>query len=179
MAQLYKMTLYVCDLEENLSLGEIETLIDERALNGCAINCICHFTDEKIGKRIDFDDSLDINRIDCHTSSWENYFPEEEKVKNEKYKELIEKLKKVVNGLKEDNAPKCAFVCDDAIIAIETLLSERMAMLSDLANWSSCCLCAHSASNNGSDGAERCKFAEDCDNPRFKHWQWRGPRSAD
>ena len=27
MAQLYKMTLYVCDLEDDLSLDEIKTLI--------------------------------------------------------------------------------------------------------------------------------------------------------
>lgn len=47
MAQLYKMTLYVCDLEENLSIGEIKTLIAERALDSCTVNCICHFTDEK------------------------------------------------------------------------------------------------------------------------------------
>lgn len=34
MAQLYKMTLYVCDLEDNLSLGEIKTLIKQDALDG-------------------------------------------------------------------------------------------------------------------------------------------------
>ena len=32
MAQLYKMTLYVCDLEDNLSLDEIETLKQEGKL---------------------------------------------------------------------------------------------------------------------------------------------------
>ena len=74
MAQLYKMTLYICDLEENLSLDEINTLIDERALNGCAINCVCHFADEKVGGKVDFDDDIDINRLDCPTSSWDKYF---------------------------------------------------------------------------------------------------------
>ena len=49
MAQLYKMTLYVCDLENNLSLDEIKTLIDQDALNGVAVNCACHFADEQIG----------------------------------------------------------------------------------------------------------------------------------
>ena len=34
MAQLYKMTLYVCDLEENLSLDEIKRLIKYEALMG-------------------------------------------------------------------------------------------------------------------------------------------------
>ena len=34
MAQLYKMTLYVCDLEDSLSLDEIETLIKQDALYG-------------------------------------------------------------------------------------------------------------------------------------------------
>ena len=49
MAQLYKMTLYVCDLEENLSLNEIKTLIKQDALDGVSVNCLCHFADEKIG----------------------------------------------------------------------------------------------------------------------------------
>ena len=74
MAQLYKMTLYVCDLEENLSLDKIKTLIDERALDGCAVNCICHFTDEKIGQRVEWDDDIDLNDINCSTSDWDKYF---------------------------------------------------------------------------------------------------------
>ncbi len=74
MAQLYKMTLYVCDLEESLSLDEIKTLIDERALNGCVINCICHFADEKVGDKVEWDDGIDINFIDCPTSAWDKYF---------------------------------------------------------------------------------------------------------
>ena len=45
MAQLYKMTLYVCDLENALSLDEIKTLIKQDALNGVAVNCACHFAD--------------------------------------------------------------------------------------------------------------------------------------
>ena len=74
MAQLYKMTLYVCDLNDDLSLDTIKTLIDERALDGCAVNCICHFADEKIGKQIEFDDDTDINYINCPTSAWDKYF---------------------------------------------------------------------------------------------------------
>ena len=74
MAQLYKMTLYVCDLEENLSLDEIKTLIDERALDGCAVNCICHFTDEQIGQQVEWDDDIDLNYIGCKKESCEKYF---------------------------------------------------------------------------------------------------------
>lgn len=74
MAQLYKMTLYICDLEESLSLEEIKTLIDERALDGRAINCVCHFADEKVGDKVEWDDDIDINRLDCSTSSWDKYF---------------------------------------------------------------------------------------------------------
>ena len=37
MAQLYKMTLYVCDLEDSLSLDEIKTLIEQDALNGISV----------------------------------------------------------------------------------------------------------------------------------------------
>lgn len=74
MAQLYKMMLYVCDLEENLSLEEIKRIIEDEGLNGCAINCICHFSDEKVGKKIEWQDNIDINRIDCPISAWEKYF---------------------------------------------------------------------------------------------------------
>ena len=74
MAQLYKMTLYVCDLNENLSLNEIKTLIDEQALDGCSVNCICHFADEQVGKRVEWDDDIDLNYIDCPTNTWDKYF---------------------------------------------------------------------------------------------------------
>lgn len=74
MAQLYKMTLYICDLEEILSLDEIKTLIDESALDGCAVNCICHFADEKVGDKVEWDDDIDINHTDCPTSAWDKYF---------------------------------------------------------------------------------------------------------
>lgn len=65
MAQLYKMTLYVCDLGEDLSLNEIKTLIDQYALDGVAVNCICHFADEQIGKQVKWDDDIDLNYINC------------------------------------------------------------------------------------------------------------------
>ena len=74
MAQLYKMTLYVCDLEESLSFDEIETLIDERALSGISVNALCHFADEQIGEQIGWDDDVDLNRCDCPTSAWDKYF---------------------------------------------------------------------------------------------------------
>lgn len=74
MAQLYKMTLYVCDLEGDLSLDDIKELIDDRALNGISISCICHFANEKVGRQIEFNDDSDINRLDCPTSAWEKYF---------------------------------------------------------------------------------------------------------
>ncbi len=74
MAQLYKMTLYVCDLEENMSLEEIERQIDDVAMDGCSISCVCHFADEQVGKHIEWDDDIDINKRDCPTSLWEKYF---------------------------------------------------------------------------------------------------------
>ena len=76
MAQLYKMTLYVCDLEDNLSLNEIKTLIDQDALDGVSVNCICHFADEQVGPRIEWDDDIDLNCRDCPTSAWDKYFEE-------------------------------------------------------------------------------------------------------
>ena len=74
MAQLYKMTLYVCDLEENLSLNEIKTLIKQDALDGASVNCLCHFADEKIGPQVEWDDDIDLNYINCPASTWDKYF---------------------------------------------------------------------------------------------------------
>ena len=74
MAQLYKMTLYVCDLEDSLSLDEIETLIEQDALNGISVNCVCHFADSKIGQNVEWNDDIDLNRCDCPTSAWDKYF---------------------------------------------------------------------------------------------------------
>lgn len=74
MAQLYKITLYVCDLEDDLSLGEIKTLIKQDALDGVAVNCVCHFADEQTGPQIAWDDNIDLNYLDCPTSTWEKYF---------------------------------------------------------------------------------------------------------
>ena len=74
MAQLYKMTLYVCDLEENLSLDEIKTLIKQDALDGCSVSCICHFDNEQVGQRVEWDNDIDLNKCDCPTSNWKKYF---------------------------------------------------------------------------------------------------------
>lgn len=77
MAQLWKMTLYICDLEEDLSLDEIKALIDQNALNGCSINCVCHFAHEQKGPCVEWDDDIDINRLDCPTEAWDKYFHEQ------------------------------------------------------------------------------------------------------
>ena len=74
MAQLYKMTLYVCDLNDNLSLDEIKTLIKQDALDGVSVNCLCHFADEKIGPQVEWDDDIDLNYINCPASTWDKYF---------------------------------------------------------------------------------------------------------
>lgn len=74
MAQLYKMTLYVCDLEDDLSLDEIKTLIKQDALDSVSVNCICHFADEQTGPQVEQDDYIDLNYLDCPTSTWEKYF---------------------------------------------------------------------------------------------------------
>ena len=74
MAQLYKMTVYVCDLEENLSLDEIKCLIEDRALDGVAVSCVTHFANEKVGAHVDWDDDIDINYTDSTTEQWERYF---------------------------------------------------------------------------------------------------------
>ena len=77
MAQLYKMTLYVCDLEENLSLNEIKDLISDDALDGVSVSCIAHFANEKVGPRIEWDDDIDLNCTNATTEQWERYFEED------------------------------------------------------------------------------------------------------
>ena len=74
MAQLYKMTLYVCDLENDLSLNEIKVLIEQYALNCFPANCVCHFANEQIGPQVEWDDDIDLNRMGCPTATWEKYF---------------------------------------------------------------------------------------------------------
>lgn len=78
MAQLYKMTLYLCDLEDNLTIKEIEELIKYRALNGISTNVICKFTDEKIGKNIEWDEDIELNKCNCPVPVWESYFKNNE-----------------------------------------------------------------------------------------------------
>lgn len=77
MAQLYKMTLYVCDLEENLSLDEIKTLIDDEVLDGVSVSCITHFADEKVGPHVEWDDDIDLNHMSSTIEQWERYFEED------------------------------------------------------------------------------------------------------
>ena len=74
MAKLYKMTLYVCDLEEDLDLDEIKCLIDDRALSGISVNCITHYANEQVGPEIEWDDDIDINYCDSTTEQWDKYF---------------------------------------------------------------------------------------------------------
>ena len=77
MAQLYKFTLYVCDLEEDLSLDEIKRLISDDALDGVSVNCVAHFANEKVGPRIEWDDDIDLNYTDSKAEQWERYFEED------------------------------------------------------------------------------------------------------
>lgn len=77
MAQLYKMTLYICDLGEDLSLNEIKRLISDEALDGISISCITHYANEKVGPNIEWDDDVDLNKINTTTEQWEKYFRED------------------------------------------------------------------------------------------------------
>lgn len=74
MAQLYKMTIYVCDLMDDLSLQEIKTLINDHALDGISISCITHYAEEVTGPQIDWDDDCDLNKLSTTTETWERYF---------------------------------------------------------------------------------------------------------
>lgn len=74
MAQLYKMTLYVCDLADDLSLDEIKVLISERALDGISVSCVTHYAHEQVGPYVEWDDDIDLNKMDATTQQWEQYF---------------------------------------------------------------------------------------------------------
>lgn len=74
MAKLFKLTLYVCDLNGDLDLDKIKDLIDNRALNGVAANCITHYDGEKTGHEIEFYDGIDLNQTTSTTKQWERYF---------------------------------------------------------------------------------------------------------
>lgn len=75
MARLYKMTVYVADLEEDSSLDEIENLIENEALNGCTINVACKFADEKeAAETVKWEDGIDINQISATPAQWDKYF---------------------------------------------------------------------------------------------------------
>ena len=73
MAKLYKMTMYICDLGGNLSLEEMKANIDN-VLSGISIHCVTHYSNEKEGPNIEWEDDIDLNRIDATTEQWENYF---------------------------------------------------------------------------------------------------------
>lgn len=85
MAQLYKMTLYVCDLKDDLSLDEIKNLIEQDALDSVTVNCVCHFADEQTGPQVEWDDDIDLNYLDCLTSTLGKYFNNSTKLKELKY----------------------------------------------------------------------------------------------
>lgn len=68
------MTMYVCDLEEDLSLNSIKNIISEELNDEIFVNCVTHFSDEKEGPNIEWEDDIDLNYIDATTEQWENYF---------------------------------------------------------------------------------------------------------
>ena len=76
MAKLFKLTLYVCDLNGDLDLEKIKDLIDNRALNGVWENCITHYDGEKTGHEIEFYDGIDLNQSTATTEQWDRYFDE-------------------------------------------------------------------------------------------------------
>ena len=75
MAKLYIMTMYICDLEDDLSLEEVKANIDN-VLSGISIHCVTHYSNEKEGPDIKWGDDIDLNYIDATTEQWENYFKE-------------------------------------------------------------------------------------------------------
>lgn len=74
MAKLYKMTIYVCDLEGDLTIDEIKQRIDDRALDGIAVSCVTHYANEKVWPEIEWDDDIDLNYCDSTDEQWEKYF---------------------------------------------------------------------------------------------------------
>ena len=120
MAQLYKMSLYVCDLEESLSLDEIKILIAERALDGISVSSICHFADEQIGDQVEWDDDIDLNRCGCPTSTWDKYFtpPKKPQTNADRFRSMTDEdlAKALYYGFDTEyctNDPACAAMLDE------------------------------------------------------------------
>lgn len=72
MANVYKMTLYVCDPEEKFAINEIEAFIDE-GLEREDICCIPHFDNEEVGPSFEWYEGHDLDKFDSTTEQWEKY----------------------------------------------------------------------------------------------------------
>lgn len=86
------------------------------------------------------------------------------------YEWLIANIKKVSCGLREDGAPKCAAICENAADAIETLLVERDAAVEDLRR--QCGKCKYSGVLYRDFPCCRCVVTGGTSD----YWQWRGPQ---
>lgn len=95
-------------------------------------------------------------------------------VKKMDYKEPIKNLRKVASCLQEDDAPKCATVCENAIAAIETLLAELEAAIID-AEFGYCLTCKYKNEERTGVHCIRCR---NCEGEQHM-WQWRGPTPSD
>ena len=114
-AQLYKMTLYVCDLGNSLTLDEIKTLIMQDALDGVAVSCVCHFADCHIGKQVEWDDDIDLNECGCPTSVWDKYFttPKKPKTNADSIRATDDELATMLHAVKMGYKPWCDYHCEN------------------------------------------------------------------
>lgn len=74
MAKVYKFELFVCDLDENMSIPEIEEVISRALLENKDFCCVCHFEDAEEGPLTDYDETMNLHQWEAAVDEWRQYF---------------------------------------------------------------------------------------------------------
>ena len=77
-ARIYKIELYVCDLENNLTVPELEEMINDYVLSRTSTNGFCRLFKIKENE-IDWNDDVQLNNIasNAKRETWENALMED------------------------------------------------------------------------------------------------------
>lgn len=74
MAKVYKFELFVYDLDENMSIPEIEEVISRSLLENKDFSCISHFEEAEEGPQVDCDETMDPNQWRAAVEESREYF---------------------------------------------------------------------------------------------------------
>lgn len=79
MARIYKMTVYVCDLDDDSDVEEIKWQIENYTEYASGGTTIVHCSDEEVGEEVNRPENIDAIRNDLTTERWKRYFQEGDK----------------------------------------------------------------------------------------------------